>query len=172
MWMRRFDVHTGLEQECFKLVIARNSMLQYRRNRASALPSASKRPTVESKYHGSNSIFVVVLVSMAMVISLLSLRSSSTNLSLSTNDSLVTPETKSSPHDRKLSSFYTEFPSLRETLEKYEIVGLYFAAAWCPMSTTVTELLDDTFRSTLLSAEKSGDTKFAVVYISSDRVSS
>ena len=44
------------------------------------------------------------------------------------------------------------------------LVALYFAASWCPMSTPVTKLLDDTFRD-LLSSESSD---LALVHVSSD----
>jgi Thioredoxin-like len=96
-------------------------------------------------------------------------------------------EEEISPEERHrrltTSDFYTQFPSLRPILSEYVVVGLYFAAAWCPMSTTVTELLHDTFAATMLmmmtttdtassdqnDPEKSSPQKpFALVYISSD----
>ena len=62
------------------------------------------------------------------------------------------------------------------------IIGLYFAASWCPMSTPTTQLLDDTFRSYLLhqpttqpaaatvkeSSLPPPSTTFKIVYVSSD----
>jgi Thioredoxin-like len=101
-------------------------------------------------------------------------------------------EEEISPEERhrKLTSsdFYTQFPSLRPILSDYVVVGLYFAAAWCPMSTTVTELIHDTFAATMTmmtttdttidttttssdqnDPQKSSPQKpFALVYISSD----
>ena len=96
------------------------------------------------------------------------------------------------------------FPSLQQIILQHQssllssssstsstilIIGLYFAASWCPMSTPTTQLLDDTFRSYLLHQPtpqpKSVDeavaaatvkesslpppsTTFKIVYVSSD----
>jgi hypothetical protein len=95
--------------------------------------------------------------------------------------SALTPEER---HRRLTSSdFYVQFPSLQSILRDHDIVALYFAAAWCPMSTAVTELLHDTFGATMMNmnmdlaaATADGPTattmtnplSFALVYISSD----
>jgi len=57
------------------------------------------------------------------------------------------------------------FPTLATQLQTNELVALYFAASWCPMSTPVTQLLDDLFRDQLLLADGS----FAILYVSSDK---
>lgn len=56
------------------------------------------------------------------------------------------------------------FPSLTQSLQSFELVALYFAAAWCPMSTPVTKLLDTTFRDILVS----NTTTFTILFVSSD----
>ena len=43
-----------------------------------------------------------------------------------------------------------KFESLRYALQQSELVLLYFAASWCPMSSPVTEQLDSLFRDILL----------------------
>lgn len=69
-----------------------------------------------------------------------------------------------------------DFPSLQYALRNSEITLLYFAASWCPMSTPVTELLDELFRDVLL--EPPDDDRpedllqrqgLSLVYVSSDR---
>jgi len=72
-----------------------------------------------------------------------------------------------------------KFPSLTNAFAKSEIVGLYWAANWCPMSTPITEALDEAFsgkRNTLLypdemesyDAATEGRKQLSIVYISSD----
>lgn len=147
-------------------------MMQFRKHKSTArLPltslSSSKRSSGEPKCHGSNRTFVIAMLTVLGIITLVSLALSSSRR-LAPQSSSPDP-TVTTSRDRKLSPFYTEFPSLREPLETYEIVGLYFAASWCPMSTSVTELLDDTFRATLTtSSSDENNTKFTIVYISSD----
>jgi hypothetical protein len=73
--------------------------------------------------------------------------------------------------ERVLSGLpYTEFPTLNEAFQKAEIVGLYFAASWCPMSKRPTQLLGQIFGAEQLTP-RSGETKakVAIVYVSSDR---
>ena len=55
------------------------------------------------------------------------------------------------------------FPTLSRQLQTTEIVALYFAASWCPMSTPVTNQLDELFRDEL------DDSSFAILYVSSDK---
>jgi len=73
-----------------------------------------------------------------------------------------------------------KFPSLTDAFAKSEIVALYFAASWCPMSTPITEALDEAFsgrRNTLLypddmggyDAAAEGRKPLSLVYVSSDR---
>lgn len=72
------------------------------------------------------------------------------------------------------------FQSLSYALANADLVGLYFAASWCPMSTPVTEALKDAFLesegkflSPPGSEEAGGDEDlhrtFALVYVSSDK---
>lgn len=72
-----------------------------------------------------------------------------------------------------------KFPSLTNAFAKSEIVALYFAASWCPMSTPITEALDEAFsckRNTLLypdameahDAAAEGRKPLSIVYVSSD----
>lgn len=63
------------------------------------------------------------------------------------------------------------FVSLRLPLANSQLVGLYFAASWCPASNQVSELLDEDFNDILLapsletSVQRQG---LSIVYISSD----
>jgi Thioredoxin-like len=156
--------------------------------------SSSTRP---QQQHTSNSSKLLLVVGLLLgIIGLVSIYLSShvTGVATTTTHededmpiSIATllEEEEISPEERhrKLTSsdFYTQFPSLRPILSEYVVVGLYFAAAWCPMSTTVTELLHDTFAATMATTidttissgqndpEKSSPQKpFALVYISSD----
>lgn len=74
----------------------------------------------------------------------------------------------------------SKFASLQYALENSEIVGIYFAASWCPMSTPVSNKIEDMFSSksspfldrVLPPQDKSPDLTskkdFALVYVSSD----
>jgi hypothetical protein len=64
----------------------------------------------------------------------------------------------------------SQFPSLQYALSNSFLVGLYFAASWCPMSTPVTNLLDELFRDILV--KPTGDSLtggLSIVYVSSDQ---
>ena len=83
--------------------------------------------------------------------------------------------------DREMGELpLAKFPSLTNSFAKSEIVLIYFAARWCPMSTPITEALDDAFsgkRNTLLypdeadtfDAAAEGRKPLSLVYVSSDR---
>ena len=83
--------------------------------------------------------------------------------------------------DREMGELpLSKFPSLTNAFAKSEIVLIYFAASWCPMSTPITEALDDAFsgkRNTLLypdevgtyDAATEGRKPLSLVYVSSDR---
>jgi hypothetical protein len=65
----------------------------------------------------------------------------------------------------KLSSLpFSQFPTLRKALEEADMVGLYFAASWCGMSSKPTKWLGEIFGDLLIREP----TKFAIVYVSSD----
>ena len=67
-----------------------------------------------------------------------------------------------------------QFPSLQYALKHSKIVLLYFAASWCPMSTPVTKLIDETLGDLLLSApngENEPPTELhdlSLIFVSSD----
>jgi hypothetical protein len=66
-----------------------------------------------------------------------------------------------------------QFPTLQHICrQNYKLIGLYFAASWCPMSTPTTKLLDTTFRHYLLSTrmkpKQLNETTFTIVYVASD----
>lgn len=63
---------------------------------------------------------------------------------------------------------FDPFPSLQSFFQTSDadVVALYFAASWCPMSTPITNLLDELFRDILVSAS---DKRLAIVYVSSDK---
>ena len=76
-----------------------------------------------------------------------------------------------------------KFPSLEYALAHSKLVALYFAAAWCPMSTPVSEMLDHEDFTTLLVPPPSSDASsgeemggsgstspfLSLVYVGSDR---
>ena len=73
-----------------------------------------------------------------------------------------------------------EFGTLSAQLALHDIVALYFAASWCPMSTPITRLLDELYRDILVgvrnnnnnnaaTADEEQKTDFAVLYVSSDK---
>lgn len=72
---------------------------------------------------------------------------------------------------------FDEFATLSAQLAAHDLVALYFAASWCPMSTPVTNLLDDLFRETLLHGNQNKNaadnnnkaSDFAILYVSSDK---
>ena len=69
-----------------------------------------------------------------------------------------------------------EFSSLQYALDRSQLVALYFAASWCPMSTPVTNLIDKLLRDMLLpppatvgkQRTPTHGNKLALVYVSSD----
>lgn len=70
-----------------------------------------------------------------------------------------------------------KFSSLSYALANTELVGLYFAAAWCPMSTPVTEELESAFSQKVGTLLVPGDETLtedvhrplAIIYVSSDK---
>jgi nucleoredoxin len=70
--------------------------------------------------------------------------------------------------EQQRKSSLGEFPSLQEPLDTSDIVALYFAASWCPMSTPTTKLLDKLFRNLLVDTADEERHELAIVYISSD----
>lgn len=70
----------------------------------------------------------------------------------------------------------SEYPSIQYALDHSDVVLLYFAAAWCGMSTPITQLLDDKFGDILLPPEDRGSKltnrvrrPISLVYVSSDK---
>jgi hypothetical protein len=72
-----------------------------------------------------------------------------------------------------------QFPSLQYALQNSKLVGIYFGAAWCPMTTPVTELLNQHFSELLLAPPSPGEETpsspqavrhegLSIVYVSSD----
>jgi hypothetical protein len=63
----------------------------------------------------------------------------------------------------------SKFSELSYALKNSELVALYFAASWCPMSTPISLSLDRAFgRTDMLLTNKGGRKNLAVVYVSSD----
>lgn len=66
----------------------------------------------------------------------------------------------------------SQFPTLNQALEESEMVALYFAASWCPMSTGPTNMLADIFSGNDILTPQGGSgskSKLAIVYVSSDK---
>jgi hypothetical protein len=123
-----------------------------------------------------------------MMLALMVLQKSSTNMRIrSSNDSPtivhhhhhVREDTKKDTTERHAEEEeiptdgrdeLAQFPSLQYALSNSFLVGLYFAASWCPMSTPVTNLLDELFRDILV--KPTGDSLtggLSIVYVSSDQ---
>lgn len=63
----------------------------------------------------------------------------------------------------------SKFSELSYALENSDIVALYFAASWCPMSSPISLALDRAFGKTdMLLTKKGGRKNLAIVYVSSD----
>ena len=76
------------------------------------------------------------------------------------------PPTTPSSYERELKPLpLSQFPTLNKAFAQADMVGLYFAASWCSMSTGPTKLLGDIFGDLL----ESQPSKFAIVYVSSDK---
>lgn len=69
-------------------------------------------------------------------------------------------------YSRELS----QFSELSFALQNSDLVALYFAASWCPMSTPVSIALDRAFGNSnnVLTSEGEGMKKLSIVYVSSD----
>ena len=68
----------------------------------------------------------------------------------------------------------SQFDTLQYALQHSKLVGLYFAAAWCPVSTPVTELIDEHLGNILLPPPSGEEppverAPMSIVYVSSDR---
>ncbi|KAL7524372.1 hypothetical protein ACHAXR_000550 [Thalassiosira sp. AJA248-18] len=64
----------------------------------------------------------------------------------------------------------SQFSELSYALQNSDLVALYFAAAWCPMSTPVSFALDEAFgKNDMLLTPKGGRKSLAIVYVSSDK---
>jgi Thioredoxin-like len=142
--------------------------MQKRRNHqiAASLPMTS----LESKgmkrvmtYDGNNFggiklLSVLMLIFMALLV-VACLRQFS--IVASGNKTLVATSLETSP----LKSLpFSQFPTLRKALKESDLIGLYFAASWCPMSARPTKLLGEIFEKMLAS----DPSKLAIVYVSSD----
>mmetsp|Transcript_34825 Transcript_34825/g.80505 ORF Transcript_34825/g.80505 Transcript_34825/m.80505 type:complete len:290 (-) Transcript_34825:39-908(-) len=67
------------------------------------------------------------------------------------------------------ASLVTQFPSLAGPLGESEIVGLYFGAGWCGMTTPITPLLNEVYGSVLSQMDSKAERKpLSIVYVSSD----
>ena len=64
----------------------------------------------------------------------------------------------------------SQFTDLSFALGNSDLVALYFAASWCPMSTPVSQALDEAFgRNDALLADGGGRKTLSIVYVSSDK---
>lgn len=65
----------------------------------------------------------------------------------------------------------SQFSDLSFALQNSDLLALYFAASWCPMSTPVSLALDEAFgeNGVLLTPDEKGRKSLSVVYVSSDK---
>eukprot|EP00934_Nitzschia_sp_Nitz4_P003213 Nitzschia sp. Nitz4//scaffold134_size62860//60626//61534//NITZ4_006340-RA/size62860-processed-gene-0.49-mRNA-1//-1//CDS//3329535532//3203//frame0 len=67
-----------------------------------------------------------------------------------------------------------QYPSLDYALQHSKLVGLYFAASWCPQSTAVSDQIETYLASSLLPSQSEGadppatPASLSIVYVSSD----
>ncbi len=80
-------------------------------------------------------------------------------------------------HRKLLPPFYN-YEHLQYPLHHTQLVGIYFAASWCPMSTPVTRMLDEYLGSVLMpppppeektKAPQQKRPELSIVYVSSDK---
>lgn len=76
-------------------------------------------------------------------------------------------EARTSRHGRRHLSQYSE---LSFALQNSDLLAIYFAASWCPMSTPISHALDEAFgnKDILLTAEGGSRSTLSIVYVSSD----
>lgn len=78
--------------------------------------------------------------------------------------------TSSSNNIVHYSRALSQFSELSFALQNSDLVALYFAASWCPMSTPISIALDRAFGNyDVLTSENEGKKKLAIVYVSSDK---
>jgi hypothetical protein len=91
---------------------------------------------------------------------------------------IITPRTDERSHLVRDESQLplAEYKSLQYALKHSKLVGLYFAAAWCPVSTPVTERIENILGTELLPPPSVRDyhlanekSSMSLVYVSSDR---
>jgi len=64
----------------------------------------------------------------------------------------------------------SQFSELSFALQNSDLLALYFAASWCPMSTPTSRALDDAFgKNGVLLTPEGGRKTLSVVYVSSDK---
>jgi hypothetical protein len=142
-----------------------STMIQ-RRNASSkeqVLPMTrgATQKAIRKKGDGPWSIFFMILVVTALVFyDVMSMLSTGTS-----SDEIVSlQEEQALP----LASFET----LNHALQHAKLVGVYFAASWCPMSTPITNKMEQAFSSVpnlLYTSGESGEKhEFAIVHVSSD----
>ncbi len=85
-------------------------------------------------------------------------------------DSAIRLDSLNDVGSQRTSLPLSKFSDLSYTFENSDLVALYFAAAWCPMSTPVSLLLDTIFgdNDTLLNLDGTRKS-LSIVYISSDK---
>lgn len=104
---------------------------------------------------------VVTLISLAFFV----------GRSFTTNETVYMEEVDEPDIEEPLP--FSEFETVNRALDNANIVALYFAASWCPMSTPITNLLEQHFSSVpnlLYSSSENSIQKreLAIVHVSSD----
>lgn len=135
------------------------------------VPSSKSRATRikhPSRSNNNNHVLIVCIASGIVLLSIFFLFQTSTTGSHS--DGRFKPE-----NPMKLHLPLHKFKSLQYSFENARLVGIYFAASWCSMSTPVTERIEEFLGTRLLPPALPGhhpsddQALISLVYVSSDR---
>ena len=164
------------------------NIIQRRGRKTSTLPitnndvqKGDKKLTSISPYDRTSPLrwYILLIVSMIIgtiiwkpIVLLLGSKStqSATQHSIHLDEKKVYQQSNSKiiQHSRSLS---TQFSELSFALHNSDLVALYFAASWCPMSTPISVALDKAFgnKDYILKPNDKGSKPLSIVYVSSDR---
>mmetsp|Transcript_25530 Transcript_25530/g.61388 ORF Transcript_25530/g.61388 Transcript_25530/m.61388 type:complete len:282 (+) Transcript_25530:126-971(+) len=115
---------------------------------------------------------IIALLTWKPILSLLGLRTEHKHTGEHDISSLPDDHRHLSPRSNNLPSSLplSKFTELSLALENSDMVALYFAASWCPMSTPISLALDEAFGKNDMLLTPGGERKtLSVVYVSSDK---
>jgi len=163
------------------------NIIQRRGRKTSTLPITNndvlneghKKLTSISVYDRTSPLRWCILLTVSMIIGTIIwkptfLGSKSTQSAMQHDIQLYDKEVHQQSHSKGIQnsrSFSSQFSKLAFALHNSDLVALYFAASWCPMSTPISIALDKAFgnKDYILSPTDVGRKHLSIVYVSSDR---